>query len=107
MTVDCYNDFFRRSEMESFVYANHRYRIPPAHLALVRLFLRFDGHLIRNGMKVCASSQNHYYNSKFNAKMIDFIKGYHHEVEPMKLNDMRNFIHYLMITEWTDTPWTE
>ena len=107
VTIDCYNDFFRMSELESVAYANYKYKIPPAHIALVRLFIRFDGHRIRNGMKVCASSQNNYFNSKFDIDMIDFLKGYHHEVAPLHLNDSRNFINYLIATKWTDTKWPE
>jgi hypothetical protein len=60
--------------------------------------MKFDGHLIRNGFKLCASSQEKMFNSKFDPEMIGFPKGYHSEVQPLRLNDVRNLIHYLMIT---------
>lgn len=52
VAIDGYSDWFRPSEYTSFRYANSGYNIPPYDLALVRLFMKFDGHMIRNGFKI-------------------------------------------------------
>jgi len=73
ISIDQYSDWFRPSNFMSFRYANdNRYKIPPYHIALVRLFLKFDGHKIRNGFKLCASSQEDMFNSRFDPKSIGF-----------------------------------
>lgn len=63
--VDEYNTFFKQSSYESFKYVNFRDAdgtIAPWDLALARLFMRFDGHRIRNGVKIMATTE---YRHKF------------------------------------------
>lgn len=62
ITIDDYNTWLKPSCFLSFRYENQRDfngRIPPYHLALCRLFIKFDGHFIRNGVKLCATTHKH------------------------------------------------
>lgn len=52
IAIDGYSDWFRPSEYTSFRYANYGYNIPPHDIAIPRLFMKFDGHKIRNGFKI-------------------------------------------------------
>jgi hypothetical protein len=50
VTLDGYNNWLKPSDYRSFRYKNDgdlKGRIPPKDLALVRLFMKFDGHLLR------------------------------------------------------------
>ena len=69
-------------------------------MALVRLFMKFDGHFIRNGVKLLATSHLRQFNHVCEPKDINFYDGYHHKVENLKLNDFRNAMHYYTLTEW-------
>jgi hypothetical protein len=102
--VDEYNEFFRPSEYFSYRYANIKngdYKIPPYDIALCRMFMNFDGHLMKNGVKVMASSVGKYHNHKFSPSMIHFPKKYDVEVENLRLNDFRNMCTYYMATKYT------
>ena len=57
--VDDYNWFFRPSCFIGLQYADLKklnYMIPPYHMALCRMFMKFDGHKIKRGFKVASSS---------------------------------------------------
>ena len=63
--IDNYNTWLRPSAFPSFRYMNNKQLngfIPPYDLALCRLFLRFDGHVSRTGVKVLATSHHTQYN---------------------------------------------
>ena len=73
--VDEYNELFRPSEYFSYRYANLKggdNKIPPYDIALCRMFMNFDGHLMKNGVKVFASSSGKYHNHNFSPEMINF-----------------------------------
>lgn len=66
IAVDQYNDWFRPSEFRSFRYANeNKYYIPPQDLSLVRMFMNFDGHFIKNGFKLFTASSEDLFASQF------------------------------------------
>ena len=59
MAIDGYNNWFARSQYSSFRYENSRDfngTIPPKDFAIVRMLMKFDGHLMRNGFKLLATS---------------------------------------------------
>ena len=102
--VDEYNEFYKPTEYFSYRYANLKdgdNRIPPYDIALCRMFMKFDGHLMKNGVKIFASSCGRYFNHNFSPKMINFPKKYDVPVENMKLNDFRNVCTYYMLTKYT------
>lgn len=59
VVVDEFNYLYKESIYPSFRYANDKEldsRIPPYHLSLCRAFVNMDGHKIKNGFKLTASS---------------------------------------------------
>jgi small subunit ribosomal protein S29 len=100
---DGYNDWFRPSEYLSFRYENDKHlkgTIPPKDFAMVRLLMKFDGHLIRNGYKLLATTQYRQFNHICTPEMINFPVGYHAKVENLALNDFRSMLVYKNITDW-------
>ena len=58
--ADEFNEFFRKSSHLSFKYANYdetEYRIPAYDMSIARLFMKMDGHMIKNGYKLVSSSE--------------------------------------------------
>jgi hypothetical protein len=51
--------------------------IPPQDFALVRMLMKFDGHLIRNGFKSMATTHLRQYKHLCTPGMISFPNGYH------------------------------
>ena len=95
--VDEYNEWFKPSEYASYRYANkkkYRCKIPPYDVALVRLFMKFDGHFIRNGFKLFATSTGKFHKHKFDPESINFLKYFTMNVGSLKLNDVRNAMLY-------------
>jgi len=93
------------SKFPSFRYSNDknlRGHIPPHDLALCRLFMKFDGHFMRNGVKLLATSHHRQFNHICKPSDIQFYEGYHNRVDNLKLNDFRNAMHYFTLTEWTN-----
>jgi hypothetical protein len=98
--IDEYNEWYRPSDFLSFRYANNKgydSQIPPYDFAFIRLLMKFDGHLMKQGVKVCATTMTHYFNHKFDPKTINFPTKYDMNVENLKLNDLRNAIYFYMI----------
>lgn len=57
--MDGYNDWFNKSGSESFRYENikaYNGTIPPKDFAIVRMLMKFDGHMMRNGFKLMATT---------------------------------------------------
>ena len=98
VAIDGYSDWFRPSEYTSFRYANNGYNIPPHDIAIPRLFMKFDGHKIRNGFKICSSTQESYFGHLFTPDMIDSPHGFDVEIQPLHLNDFRNAVNYMQMT---------
>lgn len=73
--VDAYSHIFRPSWYKSFKYFNDRGlfgHVPPYHVAHCRLFANMDGHKLKNGFKVVASSNYPLYKHKFDISQIMF-----------------------------------
>jgi len=94
VAIDGYSDWFRNTEYTSFRYANSGFFIPPHDLALPRIFIKFDGHMIKNGFKICTSTQEAYHGSIFTPNLIDSPKGFDAEVQGLHLNEFRNAVRY-------------
>jgi hypothetical protein len=62
--------------------------------------MRFDGHKIKNGVKICSTTHYRQFNHLCTPEMINMQDGYHGKVENMTLNDFRNMVYYYNITEW-------
>jgi len=99
VVLDEYNYMFRPSIYPSFRYANDtdlKSYVPPYHLSLCRAFINFNGHLIKNGFKLAASSNKRLYKHNFNGKKILLPKGYDHEVNGLPLDDFRMMCEYYL-----------
>lgn len=103
IAADGYNDWFKPSGYPSFRYENDkklRGHIPPKDIALVRMLMKFDGHMIRNGFKLFATTHYRQHNHICTPDMIHFPDGYHNKVENLALNDFRNMLVYKNIVHW-------
>lgn len=101
--MDGYNDWFKKSEYSSFRYENsntHRGTIPPKDFALVRMLMKFDGHMMNNGFKLLATTHHRQFNHLCTPDMINFPDGYHAKVDNLALNDFRSMLQYYTLTEW-------
>jgi len=94
--VDNYNYFYLPTCYPSFRYANQKdydSKIPAHHLALSRAFMKFDGHRIKNGIKLVAPGLKRLYKHKFTPSQINFGKGYTIELNGLPFDD------YVLFTE--------
>lgn len=107
VAIDGYTDWFRPSEYSSFRYGNSGYFIPPYHIAIPRLFMKFDGHKIRNGFKVCAATQESYFNHLCTPEMIESPRCFNVEIQPLHLNEFRNAVRYFQYSGKTFTDFDE
>jgi len=82
-------------------------QIAPYNIALVRMFIRFDGHLIRNGVKMTATTEKRYFNHSCTPELINFPKGYAIETSPLALDDFRKMCEYYNVTRWRLKPFKE
>jgi hypothetical protein len=102
--VDEYNEWYRPTIYDSYKYANYKdfnTKIPPMDLAMVRLFMKFDGHLMKQGIKIFSTSLKKYHKAVFNPEDIMFPKGYSYNVENLKLDDLRNAVYYYLGSGYT------
>ena len=102
--IDDYNELFKPTVYDSYKYANFKDyggKIPPHDIALPRIFLKFDGHFYKQGVKVCAISLKEYANNQFTPELIRFPKGYSIKVDNLKLNDVRNALAYYSATDFS------
>jgi small subunit ribosomal protein S29 len=101
--MDGYNDWMKASKYPSFRYDNDKRlkgHIPPYDIALIRLMMKFDGHMIRNGFKLLSTTHYRTYKHLCTPEMINFPGGYSHKVENLALNDFRNALLYYNLTDW-------
>ena len=102
-TLDGYNTWLNPSEYDSFRYVNDpalKAHIPPRDLALVRLLLKFDGHMVRQGVKFASTTHYRTFNHIMTPEMVDWFKGYEHKVPNLTLNEFRNMLIYKSLSEW-------
>lgn len=101
--IDGFNDWLKPSNYLSFRYdSDRRMRgyIPPHDFALVRMLMKFDGHKIRNGFKLFATTHHRQYKHLCSPDMISFPEEYSARVNNLALNDFRNACIYYNLTEW-------
>lgn len=93
--VDDYNFFFRSTNYFSYKYANfYRSKVPPFAMALVRLFMDFDGHLTYNGVKVCATSSSYYYRHNCEVKDFGFPEFQSTKLKNLGIQEIANLCDY-------------
>jgi hypothetical protein len=105
--VDEYNTLFKRSSYKSFKYINFKEAdgtIPPWDIALARLFMRYDGHLIKNGVKVMASTEHKAKRKQFDPTKINLSERCAFEMKPLEVDDFRNLMYYYTQTGWFNSP---
>ena len=103
IAVDGYNDWLKPSNYLSFRYDSDKRMkgyIPPHDIAIVRMLMKFDGHRIRNGFKIFATSHYRQYKHLCEPADISIPEGYHARVQNLALNDFRNMAIYYNLTEW-------
>jgi hypothetical protein len=108
--VDEANEFFRPTHYQSIKYVNLKHTkgfIPPYDIALSRLFMRFDGHRIKNGLKVYAASEKYIKGHTLSAEKVNLPPYLNFEVEPLCLNEFRCMVQYYKITDWLDADLNE
>ena len=109
-TLDGYNTWLNPSSYASFRYKNDpksKSLIPPKDLALVRLLMKFDGHMLRQGVKYLSTTHYRTFNHIMKPDQIDWFSGYSHQVSQLTLNEFRNMLIYKNLTDWTPKFWHE
>lgn len=106
IVVDGYSEFFKPSAYPSVKYENFKPcqgKIPPHDIALSRAFMRFDGHMIKNGVKVVATSENTFVRdkNKCTGEHLFIDSGFEMSVPYLALNDFRKAVHHYRMTSWT------
>jgi len=79
--MDGFNQMMEPSRYISFKYSDIKGLdgfVPPYDIALCRLFMKFDGHFIRNGVKISATCHLHKFNHVMKPGDVQFPDGYHH-----------------------------
>eukprot|EP01016_Furgasonia_blochmanni_P047849 TRINITY_DN7069_c0_g1_i3.p1 TRINITY_DN7069_c0_g1~~TRINITY_DN7069_c0_g1_i3.p1 ORF type:complete len:535 (-),score=119.21 TRINITY_DN7069_c0_g1_i3:242-1846(-) len=97
IAVDDFNWFYRPSSYPSFRYASQKgmeSSVPPYHLSLCRAFMNFDGHKIRNGIKLASTSFKKLYRHDFDIDKINFARGYEIALNSMPLDDFRRYMYH-------------
>lgn len=103
ISLDGYSEWFRPTQYPSFRYENDknlRGTVPPYDISIIRLLMKFDGHKIRNGVKLAATTQYRQFNHICTPYMLNFFPGYDAEVSNLTLNDFRNALTYYNFTDW-------
>ena len=108
--IDGYNEWFKPSMYDSYKYANYKKyetKIPPYDLAICRMFMRFNGHTIKQGVKVVASTSYRFGNHEFKPEMINYPNNYSIDLENLKLDDLRAAMGYYMLYGYSDNAYSE
>jgi len=110
IAIDGYNDWLKPTEYPSFRYDNDKGAkgwIPPHDMAAIRMLMKFDGHRIRNGFKLMATTHYRQFNHIAPPHMMNFFDGYTCQVENLCLNDFRNMLMYYTTTGWMTEHFSE
>jgi len=103
-TLDGFNTWLQPSKYDSFRYVNDpllKGFIPPRDIALVRLLMKFDGHMLRNGVKYATTTHYKTFNHIMTPEQVDWFTGYSHQVPNLRLNEFRNMIMYKNLSDWS------
>ena len=101
--MDGYNTWLNPTSYRSFRYTNDpilKGAIPPTDLSLVRLLRKFDGHMLRQGVKYLSTSHYRTHNHIMTPDMVDWFKGYEHQLPNLTLNEFRNMLIFKNLSEW-------
>ena len=104
--VDEFSDLYKPSYYASLKYQNYKLTngcIPPYDLSFGRLFMRFDGHMIKNGAKIVSVSEKEsgYNTVHWKGDPLNLGNHFSLPVQPLTLDDMRKLIKYYSYVEWT------
>jgi hypothetical protein len=110
--VDEFNELFKPSEYPSVKYINYKQTngcIPPYDISLARLFMRFDGHMIKNGVKIVSVSEKStcYTTTEWKGDPLNQGSQFSMEVQGLALDDLRQLIKYYAFFGWFDFPYEE
>lgn len=97
IAIDDFNWFYRPTNMPAFYYQNIKSLeglVPPYHIALCRLFMKFDGHMIKNGFKIGGSSNFSIIRHYFEPSKINFPEEFCQKLNGMQMKDSENFLAY-------------
>jgi small subunit ribosomal protein S29 len=78
--------------------------IPPHDIALPRLFMKYDGHRIKNGVKVMSTSETNSKGQKFDATQINLAPRCEYKMKPLEVDDFRSLVYYYHQTDWIEEP---
>lgn len=110
VTMDGYNTWLNPSAYDSFRYVNYSElggKIPPKDISLVRLLMKFDGHMLRQGAKYVSTTHYTTFNHIMTPEMVDWYKGYEYKIPNLTLNEFRNMLTYKTLTNWNPTYYKE
>lgn len=97
IAIDDYNWLYRASNYKSGRYTDIKElnnSVPPYHFALLRLFIRFDGHRIKNGYKIAGTSVVSIPRHHFEPRKICFPDDFCVRLEGVGLKEFGNFKHF-------------
>ena len=103
VTLDGYNNWLNPSTYRSFRYVNDpllKGHIPPRDISLVRLFMKFDGHFLRQGVKYAATNHYKHFNHIMTPEMVQWFDGYSHQIPNLTLDEFRKMLLYKTLTKW-------
>lgn len=95
IAMDDYNWFYRPTNNPAFNYQNIKTLegyVPPYHVALCRLFMKFDGHMMKRGFKVAGTSNFSVTRHLFQPRKIRFPEEICQEMSPMRVGDVDKFL---------------
>jgi small subunit ribosomal protein S29 len=105
LLVDEYNYYFTKTTYPSFKYVNYKDvdgTIPPYDIALARLFMKFDGHRIKNGVKVMATTEYRFKRRTFSPTNINLPPRVCFELEKLAIDDFRLLLEYYFSVDWME-----
>merc|ERR1711879_1048641 len=97
--VDQWNECFPVSKYVSIRYDNTRFHgyIPAYHLTLPRTLHRWDGHLYKRGLKICATSWVHYSRRDYRPDLLGVRDYEQRTVRGFSQHEFANYIMYLRL----------
>lgn len=98
--VDEWNECFPVSQYVSIRYDNTRFHgyIPAYHLTMPRAFHRWDGHLYRRGLKICATSWLRMHRRDYRPELLGVKDFERRTVRNFTPHEFANYVTYLRLT---------
>lgn len=104
--VDDFNWLFRPSAYHALQYADLKkldYKMPPYHMALCRLFMKFDGHKIKKGFKVAGTNTYTMRKHNFLPEKINFPDFVCTKITGTSVEGVKNFKQYMRAHDYDRT----